>query len=526
VRDIVIGTVGKPIRGVSLRIDSPDEHGVGEVWIRGPIVMKGYYRDEALTREAIPDGWFRSGDLGYIRADGNLVITGRSKDVIVLANGKNVYPEELEAHYGQTPYVKELCIIGIPQSPSEPAGEKLHAVIVPDMEEFKRRGQTGVMEIVRFELENLSKQLPPYQRITSISIRNEPFPRTVTRKLKRFEIQKEESERRTAKAQPVVAADHSRFETGTGAVVAKLVREAKKPAAGPLDVSTNLELDLGFDSLARVELLGLAEAQLGAHIEEAAAARIFTLGELMDALEASQNAESKRGGNWKEILKAAPDEELGNYEVFRQLAITRFAAYLAIKVVRIAGFFLFRLRARGLDKLPHEYPFLICPNHESFLDGPLLISLLPHRVISRILTLGYTDYWEGAFMRRLGRFCNIVPIDPSVNLVRAMQIGAFGMRNGRVLLVFPEGTRSIDGHVAEFKKGAAILARELNVPVVPVGIRGGYEMWPRGGKFRLHPVEFVFGDPIHPQAFAHTADPYAAFADALREQVKRLANDV
>src|SRR5262245_31539237 len=185
------------------------------------------------------------------------------------------------------------------------------------MEEFKRRGQTAVTEMIRFELENLSKQLPSYQRILSLSFRNDPFPRTVTRKLRRFEIQEQELARRKVKERPKAATDHPVFESRIGAVVAQLVREAK-PDAGPLDISTNIELDLGFDSLARVELLGLAEAQLGSRVDETVATRIFTLGELVDALAAAQDAESVRGRNWKEILKSAPDDELRSFDVFNQ----------------------------------------------------------------------------------------------------------------------------------------------------------------------------------------------------------------
>jgi long-chain acyl-CoA synthetase len=244
----------------------------------------------------------------------------------------------------------------------------------------------------------------------------------------------------------------------------------------------------------------------------------------VEALTASQNAESARRRNWKEILDTAPDDDLKNHPVFNQYKITRFAAYLLIKLVGIASILLLRLRVEGLENLPRNYPFLICPNHESFLDGPLLISILPRRVIDRIFILGYTDYWQGWFMSRLGTFCNIVPIDPNVNLVRAMQIGAFGLKRGRVLLIFPEGTRTIDGDLGEFKKGSAILSYELGVPIVPVGMIGGYEMWPRGGSFRLHPVKFVFGKPIEPQSFASAPDPYAALTAALKERVKQLAN--
>lgn len=512
----VIGTVGTPIRGVTIRIDSPDDEGVGEVCIHGPILMKGYYRNEEATRDVLIDGWFHSGDLGCLKPDGSLMITGRSKDVIVLANGKNVYPEELEQHYGQSPWIKELCVLGI----SDPEGERLHAVVVPDMEEFRRRGQSAIAENIQFDIESLSKQLPSYYRILSLSVRHDPLPRTVTRKLQRFEIERQEKQTRGATVRREVAEEHPRFGDGAGAVVAHLVREAK-PETGPLDVAMNLELDLGFDSLARVELLGLAEAQLGVRIDEEKAARIYTLGELIDELDAADK-ETGRGKNWSEILNVPPTDDVHQREVLDPSWFTRWSSYLAIKVARVFFRVLLPLRFDGLENLPTNTPFILCPNHQSFLDGPLLISLLPKSVIDRIFILGYTDYWNGAVMSFIGRLSRIVPIDAAVNLVQAMQIGAVGLRRGMVLLVFPEGTRTIDGRIAEFKKGSAILACELGVPIVPVGLKGAYEMWPRGGSFKLHEVIIRFGAPIDPGKFASFPDPYTEVTNVLKQAVEEL----
>src|SRR5207302_1138979 len=151
---------------------------VGEVCVQGPVLMKGYYRAPDETSQAIFNGWLRTGDIGFIDGDGFLSITGRSKDVIVLANGENVYPEELETHYSQSPFIKEICILGISEDGAASTGEVLHAIVVPDMDEFRRRGQTAIMEMIRFDIENLSKQVPSYYRIHSLSIRNDPLPRT------------------------------------------------------------------------------------------------------------------------------------------------------------------------------------------------------------------------------------------------------------------------------------------------------------------------------------------------------------
>jgi long-chain acyl-CoA synthetase len=516
-----LGTVGRPIRGVTVRVDSPNANGVGEVCIRGPILMKGYYHSPNETSEAICDGWLRTGDLGFIAGDGFLSITGRSKDVIVLANGENVYPEELETHYSQSPFIKEVCILGVAES----GGEILHAVVVPDLDEFRRRGQTAIMEMIRFEIENLSKELPSFYRIHSISIRNEPLPRTVTRKLKRFEIEREESDHRNTRATAERGApkqDHPRFKQGVGAVLAELIHEAK-PEAGALDPAMNLELDLGFDSLGRVELLALAEGRLGTHIPEERATRIFTIGELIDAFEASTATHTVQGQSWKEILNLSPSDELKRHYILNARPLLNPLLFIAMRFLRVLSRILFRMRCYGLENLPQTMPFLICPNHESFLDGPLLVSLLPRRVIYKMFIHGYADYWENALSRRLAKTCNIVAIDPNVNLVRAMQVAAVGLKHGRALLIFPEGTRSIDGRVAAFKKGAAILAYELAVPIVPVGIRGTFEAWPRGGNFRLHPIEFHFGKPIDPMAFAKADDPYKAVTERLRTEVAVLS---
>jgi long-chain acyl-CoA synthetase len=176
----------------------------------------------------------------------------------------------------------------------------------------------------------------------------------------------------------------------------------------------------------------------------------------------------------------------------------------------------------GLEKLPASGPFLICPNHVSYLDPFLLCSVLPFRVIRDIFILGYTDYLQGRVAGRLAASVNIVPVDPNANLSRAMRVAAHGLREGRILLVFPEGERSISGKLTKFKKGSAILSVELDAPIVPVGIVGTFEAWPRGGKVRPHPVTYRFGDPIDPKRFSGEPDPYDAVNSALRDAVSSL----
>lgn len=389
------------------------------------------------------------------------------------------------------------------------------------MDEFRRRGQSAIMEMVKFDIESLSRDLASYQRVLSLSIRNDPFPRTVTRKLKRFEIEAEENKRRKEEEDRPAVEDQERFRSGTGAIVATLIRKVKKDVGG-LDPAMNIELDLGFDSLARVELLTEIESQTGVHLDEEEANRVYTLGELLDVLESRRGEAVTSGRGWKDLLAVESSEEWNNHYIFRAKPFRTAFIILILRTLKYLGIPLFHLKWRGIENIPKSGPFMICPNHESYLDAPMLFSILPSNVIANSFSLGYSDYWQGPISRRIAESCNIVAIDPNANLVRAMQAGAVGLKRSKILVIFPEGTRSIDGRLGEFKKGAAILSSELGVPIVPVGINGTYECWPRRGSLKRHPIEIVFGRPIDPRQFATVADPYAALTESLKNSVKTL----
>ena len=211
-------SVGQPLPGVEIKIAPSaarrlDEADDGEILIRGPIVMREYFSRADATAEALNDGWLHTGDLGRLDADGRLYITGRTKEIIVLASGKNLYPEEIEAHYRQSPFIKELCVLGLSR-PGEPAAERLHAVIVPDEQVLRERGIVNVRELIRFELEGLSVQLPAHKRILSYDIWLEPLPRTTTGKLKRQEIERRVRERATDAPRRRAAAHRRRARSG------------------------------------------------------------------------------------------------------------------------------------------------------------------------------------------------------------------------------------------------------------------------------------------------------------------------
>ena len=162
----------------------------GEIAIRGAIVMKGYWNRPEPTAEVLREGWLYTGDLGYFDSAGNLFISGRRKEVIVLANGKNVYPEEIEAHYSQSPLVKEICVMAMEERPGDPTSERLYGVVVPNFDLLRERKIVNTKEAIRFDIEALSHKIASTKRLGSYDVWQDDLPRTTTRKLKRFEIEK------------------------------------------------------------------------------------------------------------------------------------------------------------------------------------------------------------------------------------------------------------------------------------------------------------------------------------------------
>ena len=151
--------------------------------------MKGYWNRPDATAAVLNDGWLYTGDLGYFDSQGHLFLTGRKKEVIVLSNGKNVYPEEIEAHYMKSPYIKEIAVMGLEGKPGEDR-DRLHAVIVPNFDELRQRKIVNAKEVIRFDIEGLSQKIASTKRIGSYEIWQDDLPRTTTRKIKRFEVEK------------------------------------------------------------------------------------------------------------------------------------------------------------------------------------------------------------------------------------------------------------------------------------------------------------------------------------------------
>lgn len=524
--DNAIGSVGTPLNGIEVKIDNPGENGIGEVLIRGPMVTEGYYHNHEANYEAFTsDRWFRSGDLGRFDRQGHLYIVGRKKDVIILPSGKNVFPEDVEAHYEKSPLVNEICVLGRRDGNSRfKDAEALCAIVVPNFEFLKAQQIVNPGEWIPWELEDLGRELPEYQRVHDFIVRSESLPRTMTRKVRRFELRQElETEsgrglnRLDGKCLVLRPTDQELMDSVAGRVVTAIIKESAVdvPDIHPM---LNLEIDLKLDSLARVECLTRVEQTLGVQFEPNETTSAFTVGDLVELASRKTNnrgtsASGFETGNgrvavrtsptkphWRQVLTDTSTNITELQPLLNRSRLIVTVAFLLLKVIHLCARVFLGMEVKGTAVLKNlKPPYLICPNHQSYIDPFLICSVLPRDVLANILHVGASRYFAGVATSQLARLINVLPIDPDVHLLRAMRAAAKALRANRVLNIYPEGRRSFDGQLGVFKKGAAIVATELNVPIVPVAVDGTYRIWPRGSsRIRLAKVKISFGEPIEP----------------------------
>ncbi len=479
------GHVGKAIPGVEIKLDSPDKDGVGEVLARGPNVMVGYEGDLEATRAVIQDGWLRTGDLGRFDRAGKLTIVGRAKEVIVSANGENVYPDDLEAMLGALRHVHELSVVGIEDARG---GERVALLAVParpvdgepdDARARKARATASVREAVA--------KLPAALRPSVTLILDAELPRTATRKVKRAEVrQLAERLARASVAPPSESGQHTK--TAVRAAVASLSRRDVSEVHG----ASRLRVDLGFDSLMLMELSAALEVSLdGAHVADALAAS-ETVGELEAALELVSAS-----------TPIEPEAARAPFTLPELPEPVRARAKDAIAFLQ-RSFYATALRPRvtGRAFIPHNRNVLVVANHASHLD----MGLVKHALGSYgedIVALAARDYFfeKDPFVRSLvENFTNLAPIDRNAGLRETLRDVGRLLEAGKTVLIFPEGTRSPDGQIKEFKGAVGHLALRHGVDVLPVWVGGTFEAMPRD---RLVPTRRDVTARIGPVLTAH-----------------------
>lgn len=282
-----VGSVGKAIPGAQIEVRNVGEDGIGEVWMRGPGRLIGYFDDESATEEVLDkEGWFYTGDLGRLDEEGYLFITGRKKDLIVGANGEKVFPDEVEAHFQGVAGIQELSVFGIPRGPGM-KGELVHLRLVPDMSRFPKKTAEQAFQALKRALDERAETLPDFKRPKSVDYSTKPLPRTTTLKVRRFALRQEWIDR--LHRESLVARVGGHVKVAKGSTVADFVLDSLRrllPQIGEIGMRSSLALDLGIDSLTALEFWNLLEEELGLSIPKEEAFGWREVGDVVAYLEA------------------------------------------------------------------------------------------------------------------------------------------------------------------------------------------------------------------------------------------------
>ena len=443
---VVSGSVGRPLPGIEIKIHEPNRRGVGEVTARGPNVMAGYYGNEKATKEALRDGWLFTGDLGRLDEKGNLFIVGRSKEMIVDKNGKNVYPDELEELYAEESLIKELAVVGLPDG----AGERVAAVVVPE----KDTEIEDIEKKIEDHFHAVSERLPLYKRVKLYEVRAEELPRTATRKVKRRELvtwlqEKREVETRTA----------SVSEGEKEWLLDVVARVAEKPRdAVHLDASLG---ELGYDSLMYSELAGAIETRTGESLTAEALMSLSGIRELADSLR------SRPKGRVRAKKANKVETEIDKVELPPALQELGRKGLAAVQ----HWFYHEALNPefKGRANIPDYTHFIVVANHASHLDMGL-VKMALGRAGDNLVALAAADYFFDNKVKRtiFENFTNLVPMERKGSLRKSFEWAFHLLEQGHNVLIFPEGTRSRTGVMQPFQRGIGHLVLRAKVGILPI----------------------------------------------------------
>jgi long-chain acyl-CoA synthetase len=488
---VVTGAAGVALPGEELRLLNPDVQGYGELAIRSNTVFDGYFRDPESTRRSLVAGWLRTGDLCSIDRFGRVRVHGRLKELIVLSSGKKVSPDELDERYQNMPAVKELSCFGAPAP--DGSSEQIHCAVVPQASDEQGRREALRQVLAR------SESQPPMARVSRIHLL-EALPRTSTLKVKRTELRRRVKEGELAdRNAPGVAGSESGAEQGPtlAAVVGIVEYLVRAEYRAFVSADAHLGFDLGFDSLAMMELRSELQSCFGVALYEMPA----TPRQVATAIEQAKRSPGVSDERSPQAHGDKPEPvELPAAPSRRLWGLLRSGLHLG-----------WSLEVEGLEHLPKEGPYILCPNHQSHLDSPVVCSLLPATHRSRICLVAKKELVANRLSLAVGAALGALPIDREADPHEMLRACEAALHSGRIVLMHPEGSRTRDGRPLPVRRGAYVLARRTGVPLVPARIEGTFEVfashmvlprsidWKRGKRYRL---KVTFGKPLDA-----TADP-------------------
>ncbi len=488
--DLVPNCVGKPIPAMDCKIVN------GEVCAKGPNVMQGYYNRPEETAQVIDkDGYLHTGDLGHLDDCGRLYLTGRSKEIIVLSNGKNVQPNEIE--YKLEKYAERVKEAAVVQD-----GDMLRAIIVPEENWAAALSDEEVEETLKREvLEPYNLTVTNYKKLMSLMVYRGELPRTRLEKLQRFKLKDILAGGSAAPREEALKARIEEPDFEEYRIIKNYIEEEKHLTLKPTD---HIETDLAFDSLDMVALQGFIQQTFGTNVGVADMPGFRNIEALARHVAEGKTRMEVKVEDWHELLNAdASALELPHGNLAMPLLMKSSALFF--KAYN-------RLSFKGTENIPQEGPMIIAPNHQSFLDAALLSIGLPMKTLRESYFYATEEHVQGALRQYFARHNNIIIMEWS-NLRDSILKMSEVLKRGKNLIIFPEGSRTRTGRMTDFKKTFAILARELQVPIVPVCIRGAFEALPRSKRF-IAPskIEVEFLKPVQP-------DPAKSY-DEIAQQVK------
>ena len=479
-----IGSAGLPVRGVELRIDAPAGSEFGEVLARGPNVFAGYWNNPEATRSAFTgDNWFRTGDLGFLDGDGYLHIVGRAKELIVLSDGKNIFPDQIEDVIARNPFISEIAVL-------ERAGV-LVGLVVPDSDAVRARGEARVEALLREQVEQATAALPPYQRLSGLAVSREALPRTPLGKLKRHLLGDIYEGAKVG-----IRHELSAVLSDEDQALLKLPR-AKQVwdwlvtlyPDRTLQPDDSPQLDLGIDSLQWVSLTLEMQERFGVSITEESIAGVATLRDLLEVVISAETAVPTAALSAEQERWLEPPGPV--------LLMLGRVIHILLRVIMRRWF---RLTVSNIDRLPDAGPFIMAPNHTSYLDSLALAAVLSWPQLKSTYWAGWTGVlFRGPIGRLFSRIGRIFPVDPDRSPGASLEYGAATLARQNILVWFPEGRRSPTGQLRPFLPGVGVLAGTTKAPVVPVLIEGGFQALPTGRRLpRRHKMSITFGSPSRP----------------------------
>jgi long-chain acyl-CoA synthetase len=525
-----LDSAGLPLPGVQIRLAEPQppfRH--GEVLAKGANVFSGYRNLPERTRETFTeDGWFRTGDLGYLDPGGFLHLDGRTSSMIVLQGGENVDPEKLEARLEQSPSIREAGVL-------EDEG-RLLGVLLPEPALARERDPEELLRELRAEVQRISAALPTYQRLGEIVVDTQPLPRTRLGKLQRHRLVarcKALKQGSLPSAEPGLEAA-SRLSPEDRQLLEDPVASrlwiwlGERFAAHRVTPDTDLRVDLGVDSLEWLNLTLEIRNRVGVELTDQAVARIQTVRDLL-----REGATAQRALGWQGDVLALlrePEALLSDAELawleprpFASQILDPLVAALAALLMRLV----FRFRAEGLEQLPGTGPYVLTPNHCSALDPIAVAAALGRRRLARTYWGGWVGIlFSGPLRSRLSHAVRVLPVAPDAHPLSNLALASAALGRGYQLVWFPEGARSPTGETQRFRAGIGLLLRAHPVPAVPVWIEGAGAalppgtLWPRRRAVSLRCGEPSTAEQLEPEGSGDCEEE--RIADALRSRVAAL----